>query len=90
MSIKKTAALLALCLLAAGSVHPVSAAENEELLIADWSDFQDSLEKAGYNGYSFEPAELPVQIWIPDTLWQTELTEEDWEEGYIGYFENEE
>ena len=86
----RTAALVVVCLAAALSVHPVSAAENTEPLIADWSDFQSSLEEAGYAGYSFEPAEVPVRIWIPDTLWQTELTEEDREEGYIGYFENEE
>ncbi len=90
MRTRISAFCMMLCLLTAQSVSLVSAAEAAEPLTAEWEDMQSSLEEAGYAGYDFEPAELPIRIWIPDTLWQTELTEEDREEGYIGYFENEE
>ena len=83
--------LLISCMLL-GSV-PVFAAEAEvasEPIEVNWSDIVEEAEAAGSDiisqgeFYTFE--DVAVQMWVPSVMMETELTEEDVENGYIAYF----
>ena len=55
----------------------------------NWEDLEAAaLETAPESSwYTFD--EIAVQMWVPDVLINLELTEEDVEAGYIGYFQTE-
>lgn len=62
-------------------------AESEAVTMEiNWADFEAAaLEVAPQSQwYTFD--EIAVQMWVPDVLVNMELSEEDVENGYIGYF----
>ena len=66
--------ILALCMLC-------SAAFAADL---NWSDAEENASQIAGEFKTFD--EISVKIWIPDTLQSVELSDEDRENGYIGYF----
>lgn len=81
---KLFAILMALCLLVSG------AALAEAVEEVNWSDVAEVIEASGVNGDFHTFDEIAVKIWIPEGLEPVELTQEDVDAGYIGYFQNEE
>lgn len=81
---KLFAILMALCLFVSGAALAEAAEE------VNWSDVEDIIAESGVNGEFHTFDEIAVKIWIPEGLDSVELTQEDRDEGYIGYFENEE
>ena len=75
--------VLALCLM-------MTVALAEETPSLTWSDFEPVLEAAGVTGQFYNFDDVAVKIWLPDGINPVELTEEDTEKGYIGYFADEE
>lgn len=69
---------LVLCL----SMSTAAFAENA----INWSDVEAIVEQAGWQGEFKTFDEIAVQVWIPVGLKEVELTEEDTEAGYIGYY----
>ena len=61
----------------------VAVAETAEL---NWSDFEPILEAGGVAGQFYTFDEIAVKMWLPEGINPVELTDEDREEGYIGYF----
>ena len=70
--------LLMLCLLV-----PAALAEETAL---NWENIVPALEKANLTGEFHTFDEIAVKIWLPEGMLPVELTEEDKENGYIGYF----
>ena len=71
--------LLMLCLLA-------PAALAEEAASLNWETVEPVLEAGNVTGQFYTFDEIAVKIWLPDGMLPVELTEEDREKGYIGYF----
>lgn len=80
---KLFAILMALCLM-------LSCAALAEAVEVNWSDVEAGLADSGVTGEFVTFDEIAVKIWIPEGLPAVELTDEDREAGYIGYFANEE
>ncbi len=78
---KLVCVLMVLCLMAA-SVAALAEAAPE----LNWEDFEPILEAGGVSGEFYTFDEIAVKIWLPEGLNPVELTEEDQEQGYIGYF----
>ena len=76
---KLLSVIMALCLM-------MSVALAEEAPALNWSDFEPALEAGGVTGQFYTFDEIAVKIWLPDGMVPTELTDEDREKGYIGYF----
>lgn len=72
------ALMLALCLM----LGCTALAENE----INWEDVAPTLEGAGVTGQFVTFDEIAVKIFIYDGMNAQELTDEDREKGYIGYF----
>lgn len=72
------ALMLALCLMLGGA----ALAENA----INWEDVSSTLEEAGVTGQFVTFDEIAVKIFIYDGMNAQELTDEDREKGYIGYF----
>ena len=81
---KLFAILMALCLTL--SFAALAEADNE----VNWSDVEGTLEEAGVTGEFVTFDQIAVKIWIPEGLEAVELTDEDVENGYIGYFADDE
>ena len=73
--------LMALCLLLSAT-----AALAEELPALNWEDFEPIMEASGVTGEFVTFDEIAVKIWIPDGMIAGELTQEDIDKGFIGYF----
>lgn len=71
-------ALLMLCLLV-----PAALAEENAL---NWETVVPVLEAGNVTGEFHTFDEIAVKIWLPEGMLPVELTEEDKENGYIGYF----
>lgn len=71
--------LMALCMMTAAALA-------EETPSLNWEDFEPVLEAGGVTGQFYTFDEVAVKIWLPDGINPVELTEEDVEQGYIGYF----
>ena len=69
--------ILALCMLC-------SAAFAADL---NWSDVEEAASQIAGEFKTFD--EISVKIWIPDTLQAVELSDDDRENGFIGYFADE-
>ena len=52
----------------------------------NWSDYEPILEAGGVTGQFYTFDEVSVKLWLPDGLNPVELTQEDKDAGYIGYF----
>ncbi len=71
--------VLMLCLM-------MTAALAEEAVALNWEDFVPVLEAGNVTGQFHTFDEISVKIWLPDGLEPVELSDEDKENGYIGYF----
>lgn len=78
---KLVCVLIALCL-----VVTAAAAFAEAAPALNWEDFSPILEASGVSGEFYTFDEVAVKIWLPEGMYPVELTEEDQENGYIGYF----
>lgn len=76
--------LFALLMLVCIAMMSVAIAEAPAL---NWEDFEPALEAGGVTGQFYTFDEIAVKMWIPDGLNAVELTDEDKEAGYIGYFQ---
>lgn len=54
-----------------------------------WEDIAPAVEEAGWEGEFIAFDEIAVMMYVPDVLKETELTDEDREAGYIGYYTTE-
>jgi hypothetical protein len=63
-----------------------AAALAEEAPALNWEDFAPILEASGVSGEFYTFDEVAVKIWLPEGMYPVELTEEDQENGFIGYF----
>ncbi len=52
----------------------------------NWSDFEPALEAGGVTGQFYTFDQIAIKIWLPDGMNAVELTDEDKEAGYIGYY----
>lgn len=86
---KKRIALVLAAMMAAGSIATVSFAE-DAVTELNWSDVAEAVEKSGLEGDFVTFDEVAVQMWVPSVLSEVELTDEDKEAGFIGYFATEE
>ena len=59
------------------------AAETTEL---NWSDVEGQIEESGIEGEFVTFDQIAMKVWVPSVLKEVELTEEDVEKGYIGYY----
>ena len=76
------ALMLALCLM----LGCTAMADNE----ITWDQVLPIVEQAGLTGEFVTFDEIAVKIFVPDFMSAVELTDEDREKGYIGYFASEE
>ena len=76
---KFIAVVVALCLM-------MTFALAEEAPALNWEDFEPALEASGVSGQFYTFDEIAVKMWLPEGINPTELTEEDVDNGYIGYF----
>ena len=73
--------LMVLCL-----VVTAAAALAEAAPALNWEDFSPILEASGVSGEFYTFDEVAVKIWLPEGMYPVELTEEEQEIGFIGYF----
>ena len=52
----------------------------------NWADIEPTISAYGLEGDFVTFDEVAVKIWIPSSMQQLELTEEDVEQGFIAYF----
>ena len=52
----------------------------------NWEDFEPILEAGEVPGQFYTFDEVAIKMWLPEGLNPVELTDEDKENGYIGYF----
>ena len=76
---KILAFVMALCLM-------MTCALAEEAPALNWADFEPVLEAGGVTGQFYTFDEIAIKIWMPDGMNSIELTDEDKQNGYIGYF----
>ena len=78
--------LLPALILAVGMGSCAAAGQKHEI---HWREVEKAVSEAGLPGSSVSFDEIAIQMWVPDELKAAELTEDDREEGYIGYFMSE-
>ena len=78
---KLVCVLVALCLIATAAVALAEAAP-----ALNWEDVTPILEAGGVSGDFYTFDEIAMKIWLPEGMYPVELTEEDRENGVIGYF----
>lgn len=66
--------------------------EDEDLVILDWEEMEEEMNsseelKAAWAGKFVDFEEIALKIYIPDSFKEVELSDEDIEAGYIGYYE---
>ena len=71
----------ALVSLMISSIQPVS--------VLNWEDYKPWLEERNIQGHFQEFESVAMKMWIPDSLVPVELTDEDKQDGFLGYYENE-
>ena len=87
---KKGIALVMAAMMVAGSMGTVCFAGETEAPVTElnWSDVEGYLDQLGIDGDFVSFDEIAMKMWLPDNLKEVELTDEDKEEGFIGYFES--
>ena len=65
------------------------ATEAEAPVELKWEDGEKFLEQTGLKGDFVTFDEIAIKMWMPEDLLETELTDEDKEDGYIGYYMSE-
>ncbi len=92
---RKLAAVLLAMVMAMGTAMPAFAEESEAaeeapaLTELNWEQGEAFIEQAGLEGDFVTFDEIACKLWVPAELQALELTDEDREEGYIGYFQSE-
>ena len=96
---RKLAAILLAMVMAMGTAMPAFAEESEateaaeetpaEAVELNWEQGEALIQQLGLEGDFVTFDEIACKLWIPAELQPLELTEEDTEEGYIGYFQSE-
>ncbi len=91
LNLKKSVSLfLAAAMTASMMAFPAMADETEAAEGIYWTDeIQEMLEAQGITGDFVTFDEIAVKMYVPDVLQEVELTDEDREAGYIGYFSTE-
>ncbi len=90
---KKVFVLLIAAALFVGSISSAAFAEeagvnDSEAVVIAWEDMEDAVNESFDGGFVvFDDAGF--KMWIPDVFEEVELTDEDVEQGYIGYFATE-
>ena len=86
---KKKIALVLAAMMAVGSMGMASFAEETEAQVTElnWEAVEPILEAIGIEGDFVTFDEVAVKMWLPAILDEVELTDEDNEAGYIGYYE---
>ena len=64
----------------------LTAAAAEDANTITWEQVVPVLEASGVTGQFYTFDEIAVKIWVPEGMNPTELSDEDKEKGYIGYF----
>lgn len=87
---KKRIALIMAAMMVAGSMGMTCFAAETEAPVAElnWSDVEEYLDQLGLEGDFVTFDEVAVQMWLPKEMKEVELTDEDKEAGFIGYFES--
>ena len=95
---KRTALFMALVMTASTMFAGTAFAEAEEAAVEteeaaeaaelSWDMVSESAAEVEGDFVTFD--EIAVKIWVPAVMQAVELTDEDVENGYIGYFSNEE
>ena len=78
---KLVCVLAALCLIATAAVALAEAAP-----ALNWEDVTPILEAGGVSGDFYTFDEIAMKIWLPERMYPVELTEQEREKGFIGYF----
>lgn len=84
---KKRIALVMAAMMVAGSMTAFAAETEAPVTELNWSDVEEALEQSGIEGDFVTFDEIAMQMWLPYDLEDVELTDEDKEAGFIGYFE---
>ena len=87
---KKGIALVMAAMMAAGSMGTACFAGETEAPVTElkWSDVEGYLDQLGIEGDFVSFDEVAMKMWLPDNMKEVELTDEDKESGFIGYFES--
>lgn len=88
---KLLAVVLSLCMLVT-AFGVVAAAEEttDEITELNWADIEETITaENGWEGDFVTFDEIAVKIWVPTAMEAVELTDEDREDGYIGYYQTE-
>ena len=60
--------------------------EMSETVVFDWEESESIIQDIDLDGRFVTFDEIDAKVWLPDLYEECELTEEDLEEGYIGYY----
>ena len=85
---KKFLLIMAAVLLLTASA--VCAQETATVTEVNWSDIEQTVLENDLGGGFYSVGELGIKMWIPDVLTETELSEEDIENGYLSYLTTQE
>ena len=87
---KKGIALVMAAMMVAGSMGTACFAGETEAPVTElnWSDVEEYLDELGIEGDFVSFDEVAMKMWLPDNMKEVELTDEDKESGFIGYFES--
>ena len=74
------------------SVEEKTALEEEmsETFVFDWKESESVIQEIDLEGRFVSFKEIDAKVWLPDLYEECELTKEDLEDGYIGYYMTEE
>ena len=87
---KKQIALVMAAMMVAGSMGTACFAGETEAPVTElnWSDAEEYLDELGIEGDFVSFDEVAMKMWLPGNMQEVELTDEDKEAGFIGYFES--
>ena len=84
---KKRFVLVLVTMIAISSIGMISLAEEESVVELNWSDVEEYVKMSGVKGDFVSFDEVAIKMWLPEELKEVELTDEDKEAGFIGYYE---
>jgi len=67
----------------------VCAQETDTVQEINWEDIATAAEETIQAGSFYKVSDLGIMMWVPDALHETELTDEDIDNGYISYMTTE-
>ena len=80
---KLVAVLMAIAMLCALSVSAAAETTTENVL--NWTDVEEDVKAAGLEGDFVQIGDNNLKMWLPSAFSESELTDEDIENGYIAY-----